>query len=100
MDKVSTHSRLKAAGTLTVKDGDDLGVSTHSRLKAAGGGWQGRPQRPLAVSTHSRLKAAGLIERAEYQRFGVSTHSRLKAAGVWALVAIIGFIGWFQHTAA
>ena len=34
--KVSTHSRLKAAGFLLGLDDDGGGVSTHSRLKAAG----------------------------------------------------------------
>ena len=33
---VSTHSRLKAAGSTTVQGYLDALVSTHSRLKAAG----------------------------------------------------------------
>ena len=56
--KVSTHSRLKAAGTIATHNACVLNVSTHSRLKAAGG-----PVLAyllyLKVSTHSRLKAAG-----------------------------------------
>ena len=34
--KVSTHSRLKAAGTIATHNACVLNVSTHSRLKAAG----------------------------------------------------------------
>ena len=33
---VSTHSRLKAAGTAKISNWKDINVSTHSRLKAAG----------------------------------------------------------------
>ena len=33
---VSTHSRLKAAGTAESKGAERMAVSTHSRLKAAG----------------------------------------------------------------
>ena len=35
-DKVSTHSRLKAAGPLSCVGQPEFWVSTHSRLKAAG----------------------------------------------------------------
>ena len=35
-NKVSTHSRLKAAGTVPAKPTFPTQVSTHSRLKAAG----------------------------------------------------------------
>ena len=55
---VSTHSRLKAAGTCYSEQGTKIKVSTHSRLKAAGHGG-GVFDVFLAVSTHSRLKAAG-----------------------------------------
>ena len=34
--QVSTHSRLKAAGSFNTETEKDLLVSTHSRLKAAG----------------------------------------------------------------
>ena len=56
--KVSTHSRLKAAGMAASKPYIVCLVSTHSRLKAAG---ETSPSsgRALTVSTHSRLKAAG-----------------------------------------
>ena len=57
-DGVSTHSRLKAAGSFKAwLDGFDC-VSTHSRLKAAGP-FQLFSRFNHAVSTHSRLKAAG-----------------------------------------
>ena len=51
------------------------------------------------VSTHSRPKAAGGFNVGCLANIPVSTHSRPKAAG-WALVLILGFIGWFQLTAA
>ena len=81
--KVSTHSRLKAAGNTFATGWMLIKVSTHSRLKAAGlyftlffkssdcfntqppeGGWPSActgADRPNIVSTHSRLKAAGQI---------------------------------------
>ena len=78
--KVSTHSRLKAAGFHLLRRAVCTGVSTHSRLKAAGG--QRRcPRRRRAVSTHSRLKAAGPGKTWFCHCSYVSTHSRLKAAG-------------------
>ena len=55
-------------------------VSTHSRLKAAGGDVS-LLNRLFAVSTHSRLKAAGDLHSHDIVSFRVSTHSRLKAAG-------------------
>ena len=55
---VSTHSRLKAAGTGAGIVRSDECVSTHSRLKAAGDGIRVVVVDVL-VSTHSRLKAAG-----------------------------------------
>mgnify|MGYP000956579175 CR=1 FL=1 len=59
---------------------DDSNVSTHSRLKAAGSSIS-RFFKMSAVSTHSRLKAAGGRGRRLGVALGVSTHSRLKAAG-------------------
>ena len=61
--RVSTHSRLKAAGLTVALTLFLDGVSTHSRLKAAGR--HVRHRRNLgAVSTHSRLKAAGAARAA------------------------------------
>ena len=79
--KVSTHSRLKAAGISSVKCLSSLFVSTHSRLKAAGGNIEIMAFTHL-VSTHSRLKAAGNQNRSAILFNYVSTHSRLKAAGI------------------
>ena len=59
---VSTHSRPKAAGTVSEEIFAVLLVSIHSRLKAAGGDWGQSPQE-VEVSTHSRLKAAGMDRR-------------------------------------
>ena len=55
-------------------------VSTHSRLKAAGSR-RVLKFRASAVSTHSRLKAAGPVDDTLFATLKVSTHSRLKAAG-------------------
>ena len=57
-------------------------VSTHSRLKAAGSGAMSGIAAVIKVSTHSRLKAAGggFFLKANHEQ--VSTHSRLKAAGI------------------
>mgnify|MGYP001789924286 FL=1 len=58
---VSTHSRLKAAGSSVIGRCFIRIVSTHSRLKAAGGsGWVYLGV--VDVSTHSRLKAAGEVD--------------------------------------
>ena len=59
-------------------------VSTHSRLKAAGDGLFHKLT-PENVSTHSRLKAAGVYPTPDYEPILVSTHSRLKAAGCFIL---------------
>ena len=100
---VSTHSRLKAAGTrqnvvlplqLRFNTQPPEGgwavpsearshrkhVSTHSRLKAAGHTLAMSRFKNL-VSTHSRLKAAGDVRKFKAHELTVSTHSRLKAAG-------------------
>ena len=101
--QVSTHSRLKAAGSPAHCRGLRRWVSTHSRLKAAGqqtrqatrysrgfntqppeGGWIARRSMAAScniVSTHSRLKAAGIAKGIKDKSLDVSTHSRLKAAG-------------------
>ena len=73
---VSTHSRPKAAGIVTVTGSPSCNVSTHSRPKAAG--------------VNARI--AQVFSR-------VSTHSRPKAAG--CLVPFrLSFALRFQHTAA
>ena len=77
---VSTHSRLKAAGLTVALTLFLDGVSTHSRLKAAGCIRADNANR-RCVSTHSRLKAAGRTLDYVRRAVKVSTHSRLKAAG-------------------
>ena len=95
--RVSTHSRLKAAGRHYMQFIHDEYVSTHSRLKAAGSlsavdlAW-------VLVSTHSRLKAAGAKGKRGGVAAEVSTHSRLKAAGFLRHPTDSSI--WFQHTAA
>ena len=76
---------------------DLIVVSTHSRLKAAGS--ESDKKRLLQmVSTHSRLKAAGRQGKAVIGGRAVSTHSRLKAAGL--VLSRTASAGEFQHTAA
>ena len=95
--KVSTHSRLKAAGKRGCIMQSIGGVSTHSRLKAAGRlnwlnaklSWRFNTQPPEGGWARRWLMLSYVI---------VSTHSRLKAAGV-ASVTVVQFIA-FQHTAA
>ena len=64
---VSTHSRPKAAGTVTRFNRINTGVSTHSRPKAAGYKTFWIPLYSQ-VSTHSRPKAAGARIIAQYCR--------------------------------
>ena len=71
-------------------------VSTHSRLKAADQR-TGR-QSGADVSTHSRLKAAAAFVRPCAGQYAVSTHSRLKAAVPSAQNSCC--TKPFQHTAA
>ena len=103
--KVSTHSRLKAAGLY----GEQHPISTIGfNTQPPEGGWPDRISAPLQklVSTHSRLKAAGKALRQLWQILRVSTHSRLKAAGISERVFRGMFAcfntqppegGWFQH---
>ena len=58
VNKVSTHSRPKAAGLNCENPDAKADVSTHSRPKAAGPG-NPRAKGQVEVSTHSRPKAAG-----------------------------------------
>ena len=99
---VSTHSRPKAAGLISLIIVYPVRVSTHSRPKAAGTAYQRQQtqvqfqhtaarrrlvsvknicQGVLTVSTHSRPKAAGGGGDVGGQAADVSTHSRPKAAG-------------------
>ena len=73
-------------------------VSTHSRLKAAGPENNGSVV-VIDVSTHSRLKAAGNLTEDMLKPKIVSTHSRLKAAGPTSQ-KFAQVIELFQHTAA
>ena len=80
-ENVSTHSRPKAAGFVSLTFQHCLRVSTHSRPKAAG--FPHHPRRhQRAVSTHSRPKAAGQLVANCLNNGAVSTHSRPKAAGL------------------
>ena len=60
INRVSTHSRPKAAGNYVFFFGVSWAVSTHSRPKAAGSGLS-LLNCATHVSTHSRPKAAGLV---------------------------------------
>ena len=97
---VSTHSRLKAAGTILILT---LQAGICFNTQPPEGGWQVQQffmAFHRAVSTHSRLKAAGNFACFVYFQFvKVSTHSRLKAAG-FALGRYRYRHRQFQHTAA
>ena len=119
--KVSTHSRLKAAGNSDNKSRSQckcfntqppeggwvkkvcsiiyiVGVSTHSRLKAAGS-CLGRYNPSLLVSTHSRLKAAG--PNSCCHRCTISCFNTQPPEGGWdRTLAKNRKRTWFQHTAA
>ena len=56
-------------------------VSTHSRLKAAGT-HKGTQQRVILVSTHSRLKAAG--RRQQSEKFVVKGFNTQPPEGGWS----------------
>ena len=78
-NNVSTHSRPKAAATISFASKYLHAVSTHSRPKAAADcDCDGR--RETMVSTHSRPKAAAPVTRQIIKLPVVSTHSRPKAA--------------------
>ena len=96
-DKVSTHSRPKAAGNTARRQRRRRCVSTHSRPKAAGV-IMTTTSPSLKVSTHSRPKAAGTWKQDNGCRASVSTHSRPKAAGRKNPLSVL--LRWFQHTAA
>ena len=96
--RVSTHSRPKAAGfrpDLAILD--DI-VSTHSRPKAAGA--RAGVCIPLRLFQHTaarrRLESP---TRNRPQSFPVSTHSRPKAAG-YHIKTHLDNLHMFQHTAA
>ena len=79
--RVSTHSRLKAAGMPLIAGLIPLlGFNT----QPPEGGWSNSNKTDASnsnVSTHSRLKAAGVVSDLAKKVKKVSTHSRLKAAG-------------------
>ena len=94
---VSTHSRLKAAGTVIGANAMESLVSTHSRLKAAGEAVRAfialHP-----VSTHSRLKAAGESGLSvPYLQRGFNTQP---PEGGWLTITMTTAAFMFQHTAA
>ena len=96
--KVSTHSRLKAAGHTAVffRPHFKPGFNT----QPPEGGWH---QRQIDTrhrkSFNTQPPEGGWRQRgADVAKISVSTHSRLKAAGTVRLA--IYAICWFQHTAA
>ena len=77
---------------------EEIKVSTHSRLKAAG--WLRRcPCQRFGVSTHSRLKAAGRLCKTACQ--GRCCFNTQPPKGGWRTLSIAASrVQWFQHTAA
>ena len=95
---VSTHSRPKAAGSITPVTAGAGGVSTHSRPKAAGlGQTLDKLESEMFQHTAARRRLA-LQDTLYAYGYTVSTHSRPKAAGTG--VAATAPNGQFQHTAA
>ena len=79
--QVSTHSRLKAAGTDLITHVAPYAVSTHSRLKAAGGN-RSPPSRRWSRFNTQPPEGGWATRYVSDDEYVVSTHSRLKAAGV------------------
>ena len=78
---VSTHSRLKAAGSASIRAVSEA-ICFNTQPPEGGWGKKVRFQIQIHyVSTHSRLKAAGQTVKRVGREDAVSTHSRLKAAG-------------------
>ena len=95
---VSTHSRLKAAGSGFVFGLSSGVVSTHSRLKAAGTAEE-IVRQLKAVSTHSRLKAAG-SELDELSKFYLGFNTQPPEGGWFLGLFLASRRAMFQHTAA
>ena len=90
---VSTHSRLKAAGSIWMFQILHDVVSTHSRLKAAGVifGWFA----PESMSFNTQPPEGGWVgPNLHCLASAVSTHSRLKAAGYWLLLTMTRIQGF------
>ena len=119
-NRVSTHSRPKAAGSFTLPAWSDVIVSTHSRPKAAGQQNKDKATTDKFQHTAARRRLA-LVSYEGLSLATVSTHSRPKAAGCqnikrdnikksfntqppeggWKTFASMSHIKWlFQHTAA
>ena len=97
---VSTHSRLKAAGTLERSSEMDLRVSTHSRLKAAGE-QNARPNhgnRSFNTQPPEGGWGNNIIQCSQTFCEGFNTQP---PEGGWHLVIVVFTIKpKFQHTAA
>ena len=89
--RVSTHSRLKAAGAHLTEARDGQRVSTHSRLKAAG--WPSAWLKRLNNCFNTQPPEGGWLCKVfpNILACDVSTHSRLKAAGSKRLVIVNPF---------
>ena len=77
---VSTHSRPKAAGLISLIIVYPVRVSTHSRPKAAGTAYQRQQTQVQFQHTAARRRLGNMNRELEAKNF-VSTHSRPKAAG-------------------
>ena len=73
-------------------------VSTHSRLKAAGPNFK-RNAEGKKVSTHSRLKAAGTGKVITFNKER-SFNTQPPEGGWIRTTAVSKLEAWFQHTAA
>ncbi len=98
-EKVSTHSRPKAAGLLHPNKPYRLAEFQHTAARRRLALVNTVTPSSSKVSTHSRPKAAGAKNGMPFNPYKVSTHSRPKAAGN-ASKRDKTLQTWFQHTAA
>ena len=96
--RVSTHSRPKAAGQSTSITQPFYKVSTHSRPKAAGHTLK-NSYLITRVSTHSRPKAAGSARMAVLL-VQISFNTQPPEGGWTSIFVLCIFAYMFQHTAA
>ena len=96
---VSTHSRLKAAGSGKFADADIRMVSTHSRLKAAGKCLCS--YRPLPAGFNTQPPKGGWAKRSSRRLAAFPSFNTQPPKGGWAdNYDVLRLVIEFQHTAA
>ena len=97
-DRVSTHSRPKAAASTSTNNKTSIRVSTHSRPKAAAFYIYDCHSVDMEFQHTAARRRLQEIEQMPEKHFQVSTHSRPKAAACGSKIDTKHFK--FQHTAA